>query len=108
MIIYMKTFIKYTGIVLAASMALTSCEKSLDRFPLDKLSPETFLTNEKEMRIYSDAFYPMFPAAADLYAEKSDALIGTDLSLAIARMRVYETSMSVLHDSSAHISTSKK
>ena len=77
----MKTFIKYTGIVLAASMALTSCEKSLDRFPLDKLSPETFLTNEKEMRIYSDAFYPMFPAAADLYAEKSDALIGTDLSL---------------------------
>ena len=81
MIIDMKAFIKYTGIVLAASMALTSCEKDLDRFPLDKLSPETFLTNEKEMRIYSDAFYPMFPAAADLYAEKSDALIGTDLSL---------------------------
>ena len=77
----MKAFIKYTGIVLAASMAFTSCEKYLDRFPLDKLSPETFLTNEKEMRIYSDGFYPMFPAASDLYAEKSDALIGTDLSL---------------------------
>ena len=81
MIIDMKAFIKYTGIVLAASMALTSCEEYLDRFPLDKLSPETFLTNEKEMRIYSDGFYPMFPAASDLYAEKSDALIGTDLSL---------------------------
>jgi len=79
----MKTNIKYIGALLSASLLLASCEKMLDRFPKDKLSPETFLTTETEMQTYTNSFYPMFPGAGDLYAESSDALIGTDLNQAL-------------------------
>ena len=52
----------YTYIVIiCASMALVSCEGLLDRFPQDKLSPETFLANETEMLSYTNTLYTMFP-----------------------------------------------
>ena len=79
----MKTSIKYIGVLLSASLLLASCEKTLDKFPLDKLSPETFLSTETEMQTYTNSFYTMFPGASDLYSESSDAVIGTDLHQAL-------------------------
>ena len=79
----MKTSIKYIGVLLSASLLFTSCEDVLDKFPLDKLSPETFLSTETEMQTYTNSFYTMFPGASDLYAENSDAQIGTDLNQAL-------------------------
>lgn len=66
------------AVVLAASMSLVSCEKILDKFPLDKLSPETFLANETEMRSFTNAYYPMFPSG--FYSGgQSDAIVNRDL-----------------------------
>ena len=73
----MKAVIKYI-VFLSASLALTSCEGLLDRFPKDKLSPETFLSNEKEMRAYTNAFYPMLPSGF-MSGGQSDVIVGRDL-----------------------------
>ena len=77
----MKAIIKYTFIVLGCALCLTSCEDMLDRFPQDKLSPETFLSTETEIQTYTNSLYTMFPGGGDIYGNKSDELIGTDLSL---------------------------
>lgn len=76
----MKATIKYFGTLLTASLLFASCEGFLDRFPQDKLSPETFLANETEMQTYTNSYYTMFKGAGDFYNEFSDVVIGTDLS----------------------------
>ena len=70
--------IKYISIVLGTSLILSSCEGLLDRFPQDKLSPETFLSNETEMRSYTNAMYTMFPSGF-FSGGQSDACVGRDL-----------------------------
>ena len=72
----MKSVIKYIAF-LSAALVMTSCEDLLDRFPKDKMSPETFLANEKEMRAYTNAFYPMLPSG--FFGNQSDAVVGRDL-----------------------------
>ena len=67
----------------AVMMAVSSCDGLLDRFPLDKLSPETFLASETEMQTYTNAFYTMFPGAGDMYGEASDAVVGLNLNDAL-------------------------
>ena len=76
----MKATIKYFGTLLTASLLFASCEGFLDRFPQDKLSPETFLANATEMQTYTNSYYTMFKGAGDFYNEFSDVVIGTDLS----------------------------
>ena len=75
----MKARIKYTVIVLGCALCLTSCEGFLDRFPQDKLSPETFLSTETEMRAYTNAIYPMLPSGF-FSGGQSDAVTGRILS----------------------------
>ena len=41
---------------IAVMVAVSSCDGLLDRFPLDKLSSETFLATEIEMQTYTNAF----------------------------------------------------
>ena len=38
-------------------MAMISCESILDKFPEDKITPETFFTTENELELYSNNFY---------------------------------------------------
>lgn len=76
----MKATIKYIGVLLAASVVLSSCEGLLDRFPQAALSSGTFLASETELQTYSNGFYTVFPGAADMYNEFSDVMIGLDLS----------------------------
>jgi hypothetical protein len=73
----MKNAIKYI-VFLSATLCLASCEDLLDRFPKDKLSPETFLSNETEMRSYTNAYYPMLPSGY-YSGGQSDAIVGRDL-----------------------------
>lgn len=58
----MKYTVKNIFAILGASLILLSCEDMLEKYPLDKLSPETFLSTESEMRSYTNALYPMFPS----------------------------------------------
>lgn len=74
---------RYIGCFLTASIVFVSCEGFLDRYPLAALSSETFLASETELQTYSNSFYTVFPTAADMYNEASDAVIGTDLNQAL-------------------------
>ncbi len=72
--------------ILGATLVLSSCEDMLDRFPLDKLSPETFFATETELRSYTNAFYPMLPSG--LYSGgQSDAIVGRSLDDALKGAR---------------------
>ena len=81
----MKTSIKHIVAFLGISMFLVSCEDMLDRFPKDKLSPETFLATETEMRSYTNALYPMLPSG--FFGEQNDAWVGRVLDDAIRGSR---------------------
>lgn len=74
----MKISIKHIAILAGASLCLASCEGMLDKYPLDKLSPETFLSTETELRSYTNAYYPMFPIGF-FSGIQSDAIVGRDL-----------------------------
>ena len=63
--------------IFSASLLLVSCEGLLDRFPQDKLSPETFLSTENEMRSYTNALYTMFPSG--FFGDQNDAWVGRAL-----------------------------
>ena len=79
----MKAIFKNIFVLFGAVSLFASCEDMLDRFPLDKLSPETFLANETEIQTYTNALYTMFPSAGDLYGSSSDEIIGASLNLAL-------------------------
>ncbi|MBO4434803.1 MAG: RagB/SusD family nutrient uptake outer membrane protein [Bacteroidales bacterium] len=71
--------IKHIVIILGVSLSMASCEGILDKFPLDKLSPETFLSTETEIKAYTNTFYPMLPTG--FYSDgQSDAVTGRILS----------------------------
>lgn len=55
--------------IFSCSLAFTSC--SLDKLPEDKMSPETFFSNEKELQAFSNGFYTSFPLSA-LYRDDLD------------------------------------
>ena len=43
---------------------LYGCVGWLDKKPLDKMSPETFFSNENELQAFSNNFYNDFPGTA--------------------------------------------
>lgn len=55
--------------IFACSAALASC--NLDKFPLDKMSPESFFSNEEELQAYSNNFYGFLPSSS-LYRDDMD------------------------------------
>ena len=86
----MKSTIKYIGVFLGVSLLLSSCKGMLDRFPQDKLSPETFLATETEMEAYTNALYPMFPSGF-FSGGQSDAVAGRDLDAEIRGGRTIDS-----------------
>ena len=79
----MKAIYKNIFVLFSAFSLFVSCEGMLDKFPLDKLSSATFLSNETEMQTYTNGLYTMLPDAGALYGSESDEMIGTNLSLAL-------------------------
>ena len=67
---------------ICSAVLLVSCKGMLDRFPQDKLSPETFLATETEMQTYTNALYPMFPSGF-FSGGQSDAVTGRELDAEI-------------------------
>lgn len=62
---------------LAVILLLTSCNDSfLERYPTDKLSPQTYFQNENDFRVYTNGFYVMLPEGADIYqTERADNIV---------------------------------
>lgn len=63
----------------AGLLALTSCESALDRFPKDKLTPDTFFKTGTECELFTNDFYTMFPSASDIFSESADIISKTSL-----------------------------
>lgn len=70
-------------LALAGTLTLSSCEDWLDKYPLAKMSPETFFSNENELQAFSNTFYTIFPATS-IYSEQVDNVIVNEL---MAEMR---------------------
>ena len=57
--------------IFSCSLTLTSCSDWLDKLPQDKMSPETFFSNETELQAFSNSFYISLPSSS-LYRDDLD------------------------------------
>lgn len=59
----MKSIAKYSAsLLLILVMSLSSCQKDfLERYPLDNMSDATFFSSPNDLKVYVNAFYPLFP-----------------------------------------------
>ena len=60
----------------------SGCNDSfLERYPTDKLSPQTYFQNENDFRVYTNGFYIMLPEGADIYqVERADNIVSNTQS----------------------------
>ena len=66
-----------------------SCEDILDKYPEDKVTPETFYKNERDLRLATNQFYvEMIPVASSIYEDPGDIIIQTFLNEAISNQRL--------------------
>ena len=73
----MKIMIKSIIYCTAIILLMSGCNDSfLERYPTDKLSPQTFFQNENDFRVYTNGFYIMLPTGPDIYqAERADNIV---------------------------------
>ncbi len=57
-------------IIIGALVAMTAAACDLDRFPIDKINPDTFFQTEHDLDLYAMSFYEILPEGEDVY--KSD------------------------------------
>lgn len=74
---------KLTAAGAAMLFLLSGCESALDRFPKDKLTPDTFFNTGTECELFTNDFYTLFPGASDVYGESSDIISKTSLSVEV-------------------------
>lgn len=59
---------------LTATLVLcTAC--NMDKYPQDKLSPETYFSSEQELQLYTNYFYSLMPSGSELYGEEGDHFV---------------------------------
>ena len=104
--------IKYKIWMLLPLMAMISCESILDKFPEDKITPETFFTTENELELYSNNFYVACISGTGVFKDYGDVIILISMvgvgepfvilisawrTFIVARMRKYGIIMKVWH-----------
>jgi len=72
--------IAYILLPILAGFMLTGCDDMLDTFPKDRMSPETFYKNEKELQAFGMNLYEMLPGAGSLFMEDADTYIQMGLT----------------------------
>ncbi|WP_200859595.1 RagB/SusD family nutrient uptake outer membrane protein [Sphingobacterium paucimobilis] len=81
-----KYLIQYIAGILFILGTLSACD--LDKMPLAALSPDTYFSNEQELKLYSNKFYlDVLPGASDVYGENADDIVITPLSLEVSGQR---------------------
>lgn len=73
----MKKFLYISSVLIGA--ALAGCT-DLDLIPEDTVTPESYFTNETELRLWTNAYYAMLPDADELNAICADDVIKNILS----------------------------
>ena len=48
-------------IIIGALVAMTAAACDLDRFPIDKINPDTFFQTEQDLDLYAMSFYEILP-----------------------------------------------
>lgn len=76
----MKRYISYILCLSAAAALAVSCDDFLVRAPKDKVTPETYFTNETDCELYTNEFYLAFPGASSVYGESADYIYRTTVS----------------------------
>lgn len=67
------------SLALVALLSGLSCEKALDKFPLDDITEEAYFQNATQLQIFTNSFYSsLLPDAP--YDEQSDLVIGNNPS----------------------------
>lgn len=90
----MKFSIYKLSVIGASLMMLTACESALDRYPKDKLTPDTFFKTAKECELFTNDFYTMFPAAADIFKETADVISQKTLTQEVQGTRLIPSTAS--------------
>jgi hypothetical protein len=72
--------IAYILLPVLAGFFFTGCDDLLDAVPQDRVSPENFFRNEKELRAFGMNMYAMLPGGADLFMEDADTYIQMGLT----------------------------
>ena len=80
--------IKYKIWMLLPLMAMISCESILDKFPEDKITPETFFTTENELELYSNNFYVACISGTGVFKDYGDVIIQPILEKAISGQQI--------------------
>ncbi len=65
--------------ITVAGFLFTSCV-SMEQYPLDAISPNTFFNTANDLKLYTNSFYNMLPGAEDIYNEAIDNIIKQDLA----------------------------
>ncbi len=60
---------RYNFLLLAGIMFFFSCKKSLEKYPLDSLTPTQAFATEQDLQLYVNSFYQMVPSAQAIYGE---------------------------------------
>ena len=60
-------------VVLTSVLLLSAC--SMDKYPEDKLSPETYFSSAEELKLYTNYFYKLMPEGEEMYAEEGDHFV---------------------------------
>ena len=60
-------------IVLTSVLLLSAC--SMDKYPQDSLSPETYFSSATELKLYTNYFYKLMPEGEEMYAEEGDHFV---------------------------------
>lgn len=91
----MKRILPYIICLLAAAALAVSCEDFLVRTPKDKVTPETYFTDETDCELYTNEFYLIFPGASSVYGESADYIYTTTVSDVARGTRLVPSSSSL-------------
>lgn len=83
--------ISYILLTILSGAVFAGCDDLLDVVPKDRMSPETFYKNEKELQAFSMNLYEMLPSSS-LYMEDADTYIQMGLTDELKGTRQVEAS----------------
>ena len=82
----MKKLINILGAALLIT-SLTSCDSLLDMSPEDTMSPETYFSSTRELKLWTDGFYSQLEGADDVIGINADDNIDTELGATLLGQR---------------------
>lgn len=77
-----------SGAVILAACSLASCEDELDKFPLDKTTPESFFKTPADLAQYTNKFYESGTQADEIFKDAGDIMMAPTANEAICGLRI--------------------